>query len=62
MATNFHIWKHFMVCMSGQPGQYRYLYLLVVKVLVTRVKYFTVEYSSEFSSRLNELIVTIETM
>ena len=19
MATNFHIWKHFMVCMSGQP-------------------------------------------
>ena len=21
MATNFHIWKHFMVCMSGQPGQ-----------------------------------------
>ena len=20
MATNFHIWKHFMVCMSGQPG------------------------------------------
>ena len=20
MATNFHIWKHFMVCISGQPG------------------------------------------
>ena len=20
MATNFHFWKHFMVCMSGQPG------------------------------------------